>query len=315
MSEIIIFPKIGDGLNRQLEEAMAAQDYERAYDIIHEMERHIELSHKQQLIKLEILQHIGSFIELREEASILLNQGHPSYDVIIRYFLESLFALEQYQTVIELIESLRSEDLDHGLMMQLLPLYDAAQHRRNERDKRSTGQLQQFLQWPVSRQLHYMVELIEGEQFNYCSTVRHLLGQSLHPKVQTLMIEYLLLAGAEGKIQFNKLEQHVTINLADLPHVQESRLAAVWPHVIDWFDMHAPAQSPAVSEWLNDQQMMRYPLDFKDSTDMLYDIETIAEAYVIYLTRLFALEEETLQETADHTAIIRAIERTETAGS
>ncbi|TDM10660.1 hypothetical protein [Macrococcus lamae] len=315
MSDIIIFPKIGDGLNRQLEDAMAKSQYEQAYDIINEMERHIELSYEQQLVKLEILKQVGSFIELREESSIMLNQGHPSYEAVVQYFLESLYALEQYQTVIELIDSLRSEELDHALMMQLLPLYDAARLQRKDQTEQSIDQLQHFQEWSVSRQLNYMMELIQSEQTSYGSSVRYLLEQSpLDARVQTLMIEYLLLAGAKGEVRFQKLNQQVVVDLERISHVQESRLLTeVYPVIIDWYDTNAPALSPAVREWLNEQQLIRYPLDFTDSDGTIADINTTAEAHILYLNSLFSLDEQSdFNETTDHLTIIREIETSHT---
>ncbi len=313
MSDLIIFPKIGEGLNRQLEDAMARQNYEEAYDIINDMERHIELSEQQQLIKLEVLLKLGSFIELREESSILLNQGHSSYDVVINYFLESLFALEQYQTVVELIESLRSEKLDQALLMQLLPLYDAARHQLNEREKKAVDKFRHFQSMSESEQYHLMLELIQSEQSTYIETVKYLLEQPLDAKVQTLMIEYLLLNHQAGIIHLMKFGDLIQLNLAELPHLQDTRMMTdVYPQVIDWFDNNAPSLSSAVAEWLNMQQMLLYPLDYRDGEGRLFDVQEIVDSHVLYLTELFAIEQpQHIEETDRHVEIIRQIKSIE----
>lgn len=92
MTEIIPFPGLPDKLNRQLQTYIQNNEFEPAYETILELERHVELSHQQQLQKLEILYALESFLELREEASILLNQGHPNYEVTVYYFLLSLLS-------------------------------------------------------------------------------------------------------------------------------------------------------------------------------------------------------------------------------
>lgn len=151
MTDIIPFPGLPDKLNRQLQTFLAQEEFEQAYDTITELERHVELNHRQQLQKLEVLYALESFLELREEASILLNMGHPSYEVTVYYFLLSLYELGQYQTVIELIDSLRTEEVDHRLKMKLLPLYDQARHRKNMRDRQTADELSDFTDWTAAR--------------------------------------------------------------------------------------------------------------------------------------------------------------------
>src|SRR5699024_11738382 len=81
-------------------------EYDKAYESFETYEQHFEMDEQLSLMKCEVLKSCGHYLELREEASILLNQGHEQYDQVVIYFVESLFQLEQYQTVVEIINQI-----------------------------------------------------------------------------------------------------------------------------------------------------------------------------------------------------------------
>jgi superfamily I DNA and/or RNA helicase len=82
--------------------------------------------------------------------------------------------------------------------------------------------------------------------------------------------------------------------------------------VIDWFDNNAPSLSSAVAEWLNMQQMLLYPLDYRDGEGRLFDVQEIVDSHVLYLTELFAIEQpQHIEETDRHVEIIRQIKSIE----
>ncbi|ULG71250.1 hypothetical protein [Macrococcus brunensis] len=308
MTEIIPFPGLPDKLNRQLQTYIQNNEFEPAYETILELERHVELSHQQQLQKLEILYALESFLELREEASILLNQGHPNYEVTVYYFLLSLFELGQYQTVIELIDSLRAEEIDHRLKMKLLPLYDQARHRKNLRDRQAADALSDFVNWSADRQVHFIQQLINEENMAYTGTFLELLKSPLHPVVQTVIIQYIQLAGEREIIQVNKFGTSVTFLSSDVVTIDRDFLIEdVLPLVLDWFESNMPDMAGSVQNWMERQALVFYPINF-DIDELTIETDVIADCYIYFALSMFQMEEiYPLTLTEDHEHVLYII--------
>ncbi|GGB03853.1 hypothetical protein ERX37_01455 [Macrococcus hajekii] len=291
MSDIIPFPGLAAGLSRQLEHFVTEQDYESAYETLLELERHAELSERQQLVKLDVLHKLESYLELREEASIMLNQGHPNYEETVYYFLLSLYELTQYQTVIELIDALRNEDINHRLKMKLLPLYDQSRHRKNEREKNASSEIERFLDWPADRQQQFILQLMNEHNLIYASTFAELLKSPLHPVVQTLLIQYIQLTGQHEIVTLHKLEQSISFNIGEVAAIDEQPLLHdVMPIVIDWFDNNMPDVTAAVTSWLKHQAMIIYPLSFHIGIEEI-PAQNVAECYIYAALSMFSMEE------------------------
>ncbi|ULG73560.1 hypothetical protein [Macrococcus brunensis] len=308
MTEIIPFPGLPDKLNRQLQTYIQNNEFEPAYETILELERHVELSHQQQLQKLEILYALESFLELREEASILLNQGHPNYEVTVYYFLLSLLELGQYQTVIELIDSLRAEEIDHRLKMKLLPLYDQARHRKNLRDRQAADALSDFVNWSADRQVHFIQQLINEENMAYTGTFLELLKSPLHPVVQTVIIQYIQLAGEREIIQVNKFGTSVTFLSSDVVTIDRDFLIEdVLPLVLDWFESNMPDMAGSVQNWMERQALVFYPINF-DIDELTIETDVIADCYIYFALSMFQMEEiYPLTLTEDHEHVLGII--------
>ncbi|PWZ98518.1 hypothetical protein DD924_07690, partial [Staphylococcus pseudintermedius] len=80
MSDIIPFPKLKEKLIYDITEAFDKERYEDAYDYFIAYERHFELTSELALLKCDILWQLGAYLELKEEANILMMQGFPPYD-------------------------------------------------------------------------------------------------------------------------------------------------------------------------------------------------------------------------------------------
>ena len=120
MSEIIPFPKLKNQLITSIDQAIKSGQFDDAYQTFELYEQHFAMDEELSLKKCEVLKECGHYLELREEASILLNQGHDYYDKIVIYFVESLYYLEQYQTVVEIINQIKDENIEHSTRMSLL---------------------------------------------------------------------------------------------------------------------------------------------------------------------------------------------------
>lgn len=294
MSDIILFPGLKSGLRRRLKDALSIEDHERTYEIIIEMEKYFELSDDEQIIKLEVLKALHSYIELREECSILLNQGHPAYAKIISLFLESLYELGQYRTVIELIDALKEESVDHHLVMQLLPLYDSARHQLNQQDSRSINQLSEFSQLSVEQQIILIVELIHDKNDKYSSSIKYLVERgNLNPKVQTMMLEYLSFANLDEQLKVTKWQQTIEINPSQYSPVDSHLMRNIRPSVINWFELNEPSVVDSVSEWMTLQNILLFPLD-KDMTNEISEL--MIDAYQYVISEMFGLEQPELTD-------------------
>lgn len=291
MSDIIIFPKLQGNLMKQIRAAMNRADYETAYDLFNDYEKHFELSEDEHLIKLDCLYQLESFLELREESSILLNQGHYAYSTIVPYFIESLLKLKQYKTVIELIESLRSEDVDHKLIVSLMPFYDEAHHQLNKRNDAHLKFIQTFKDNDYIKQLDLMMELIESEDFRFqMSFVQLLEHTELHPVISSMMIEYLLLSRYKGEVKFAKLNINTRVNISNVVTMVKSPfMLEVVDQIKCYYENNSPNVVTVIVETMKLHNTVMYPIGYQ--TFFNCETQTVVEAYIIMFNRLFNIED------------------------
>lgn len=83
MSEIIPFPKRKDKIEKDMITFFNQGDYERVYDLFITYEASFELTSQLALMKCEILWELKSYLELKEEANILMSQGFQPYDTLM----------------------------------------------------------------------------------------------------------------------------------------------------------------------------------------------------------------------------------------
>lgn len=291
MSDIIIFPKLQGNLMNQIRNAMLEERFEAAYDLFNDYEKHFELSEDEHLLKLECLYQLSSFLELREESSILLNQGHSAYDKIVPYFIESLLNLKQFKTVIELIESLRTEEVNHRLLVTLMPFYDEAQHQLNQRNQANLKFIQTFKDNDVDKQINLILELIEAEDFRFkMSFVQLIEHNQLNTKVVSFMIQYLIMAGYTGEVKINKFNHKMRFDVKSLEALHSnSFMNLVLPKVIDYYETISPDTINVIIELIKQHNLIIYPMDVKSFFNS--DYETVIRGYIAYCNALFNLND------------------------
>ncbi|MCE4956254.1 hypothetical protein [Macrococcoides caseolyticum] len=307
MSDIIIFPKLKGNLMTQIKHAMKISDFDLAYDLFNEYEKHFELTEDEQLIKLDCLYQLESFLELREESSILLNQGHYAYDKIVPYFIESLLKLKQYKTVIELIDSLRSEDVNHQLLIRLMPFYDEANHQLNQRKDAHMKFIQTFKDNDIEKQLNFVIELIRTEDFRFTLSFVQLLehGQ-LHPKVSSMMLEYLMLSGFTGEVKLTKLNVEMRIDVKQQQSMLSTAfMSEVSQSVLHYFEINSPDLLPAIQKTLIQHNTILYPIPFEKYFKC--QIEDVADAYIILFEGIFNITSSNIEGDYTQNETIQAI--------
>ena len=103
MSNVIPFPQSEEKLLNQINDAQRRNDFNAMYNLFHTYEQNFELNEKVALKKCWMLLQMNSFLELREEAIILLKRGLNCYDELIIYYIKSLNGLGQYYEAVEVL--------------------------------------------------------------------------------------------------------------------------------------------------------------------------------------------------------------------
>ncbi|TDM23685.1 hypothetical protein [Macrococcoides canis] len=286
MSDIIIFPKLEDNLRRQIRQAMKSSRYEDAYDLFITFEKHFELNADDQLLKLECLYQLESFLELKEESSILLNQGHPAYNEIIPYFLESLMYYKQYQTVVELIEMLRQENVDQKLLMTLMPLYDEAAQALETKRHVSRKFIMTFQSSDSDAQCDLILRLIDEEDFAYQMSFLHILeSNTLHPKVISFILQYLRMAQCDKTVTITKFDHTMQIEISQLNRVETSEFQEVVYGVYFYIQREMPSAADHAFAFMKQHHLLLYPLEFEYFDKQQIDL--IIQTYAHYILQLF----------------------------
>lgn len=265
MSEIIPFPKLKKQLVLEIKKSIIEEDYKTAYNLFENYEQHFEMDESLSIRKCEVLKQCGYYLELREEASILLNQGHSNYDSIIIYFVESLYYLEQYQTVVEIINQIIDENIEHKTRMTLLPIQDLSKDKLNQRKNKASEILKTFQDASFEEQLHLLIDLIENHLGIFNLTLAQIIeNEALHPNVQSLILEYLRLSEWNVQVKFVKLSEEVTVTPTELCGLEKTMFSSeIIPQVLEQLEMDSPSSIDIAKSMLNQHAIMLYPLSFE----------------------------------------------------
>ena len=87
---------------------------------------------------------LNAYLELREEAIILLKRGFNCYDELMIYYIKSLNGLGQFNEAVEVINQIIDEVKNHKTRMELFPLKEYAISRLDEDRKALSSSLSDF---------------------------------------------------------------------------------------------------------------------------------------------------------------------------
>ncbi|WP_390523991.1 hypothetical protein, partial [Staphylococcus pseudintermedius] len=243
MSDIIPFPKLKEKLIYDITEAFDKERYEDAYDYFIAYERHFELTSELALLKCDILWQLGAYLELKEEANILMMQGFPPYDTFIVYYIKSLYALEQYKAAVEMVDQVLDDVVAHETRMTLLPIKNQAQSKLDERQDYMLHRLQRFTELSHYDQTQLVLTLIDDRVYQYSETIAYLLvHESIVSSVQSLMLEYLRFAGYNQGITIEKDFRQIQVIPAELVGIEQTAFKdRLLPAVIDALEVEIPS--------------------------------------------------------------------------
>lgn len=131
MSNVIPFPQSEEKIRKQINEAQTSLDLDLMYDLFEKYEMHFELSEELALKNVDASSD-ELFLELREEAIILLKRGLNCYDDLMIYYIKSLNGLGQYYQAVEVINQIIDEVKNHKTRMELFPLKEYAQSKLDQ---------------------------------------------------------------------------------------------------------------------------------------------------------------------------------------
>lgn len=143
----------------------------------------------------------------------------------------------------------------------------------------------------------------------YSGTFLELLKSPLHPVVQTVLIQYIRLAGEIEIIDLSKLETTVSFLLSEVVPLERYFLMQdVLPLVREWFESNMPDMIPAIDSWLERQALVLYPLNFTSGEQMI-ETEVIADCYIHFALSMFQLADiYPFVQTEEHARVLAPID-------
>ncbi|BGE82210.1 hypothetical protein [Staphylococcus petrasii] len=288
MSDIIPFPKAQNKLYNDIIETDNRQNYDKLYQLFEDYEAQYELDDKLSLIKCDMLYQLNSFLELREEAIVLLKKGLPYYDELMIYYIKALNGLGQYYEAIEVINQIIDEVKDHKTRMALFPIKEYAQSQLNE-DKHLTSQLlSQFNTLNLNEQIKLIMKLIDNGHYEFKETVAFLLTNEVKANnLKSIMLEYLRFAGYEELISINKYGYSIRIKPSELKGLEHTEMKNnVIPKVTELLSEGALNISNEAHHIMNNHSILLYPLNIFE----LYSELEWVKTYEDYFKSMIGLE-------------------------
>lgn len=294
MSDIIPFPLSEKKLKEDIRKAVLTQDLDRMYELFEQYESQFELDEALAIKKCDMLYQMRAFLELREEAIILLKQGLNKYDELMIYYIKSLNGLEQYYESVEVINQIIDEVRDHKTRMELFPLKAYAQSKLDSNHEQLTQSLAQFHQLNAREQTHVLLQLIDNGHYDFKETIHYLLSHStFENNIVSLMIEYLRFAQSESIVTVTKYGTTVNIIPKELSGLEHTTLKSIiLPKVIENLEDGAIHIVDEASHIMNNHSILLYPLNIES----LFPIEDWIVAYDVYFKSMLGIDDNVVNQ-------------------
>lgn len=304
MSDIIPFPRSKEKLIREIKQAFNENNLAQAYDLFESLEAQFELDEQMALLKCATLFKMEHYLELREEAIILLKQGMSNYDDLMIYYVQSLNGLGQYFEVVEIINQIIDEVNDHKTRMELFPIKEFALSQIDKHNEHAAQMLQNFDTLTLKEQVNIMLTLIDHGQYRYQETVIHLLNTlELAPNVVSIMLEYLRFAKNDQTISIHKYGYEINVIPRNLEGLEQTLFKAeIIPNVLKQLEDGAAQLVEEALHLLNNHAILLYPLNVENITTK----QTWIEGYTNYFKSMVGLE--SLDETNHVLAFIVSLD-------
>ncbi|OEK74553.1 hypothetical protein AST06_02945 [Staphylococcus saprophyticus] len=288
MSDVIPFPRSKEKLIREIKQSFNSNYLEQMYQLFEDFEEHFELDEQMALLKCSMLYNMQHFLELREEAIILLKQGTTKYDDLMVYYVKSLNGLGQYFEVVEVINQIIDEVNDHRTRMELFPIKEYAMSQIDSHNEHATKMLQDFDSISLRDQINTILTLIDYSQFSYKNTVVNIIEHvTLTPNVLSIMLEYLRFAEYDQEIDIIKYNFDMSVIPSKLPGLEHTEFKLnIIPNVIQHIEEDAAQLIEEALHLMNNHAILFYPLDI----ERIAHIDVWVEAYTNYFKAMIGLE-------------------------
>ncbi|RIN28865.1 hypothetical protein [Staphylococcus succinus] len=289
MSDIIPFPRSKDKIIREIKQSFNQSDFDRTYELFEAFEQQFELDEQMSLLKCATLYRMEHYLELREEAIILLKQGVTKYDDLMVYYVKSLNGLGQYYEVIEVIDQIMDEVNEHKTRMELFPIKEYALSQIDKDNEHAATMLQRFETLSLREQINTMLTLMDHNQYRYTESIVNLLHEiSLAPNVICIMLEYLRFAGYNQSIRVQKFGFTMEVQPSQLSGLEQTVLKTkVLPAVVRQIEDDAAQLMDEVHHVMNNHAILLYPLDIES----IATVDEWVKAYINYFKSMLGLED------------------------
>lgn len=277
MTDIIPFPQNQSKLINDIKTSFKHEQYDEMYDLFMKYEKDFELDTDLALLKCEMLLRMEQYLELREEAIILLKQGFDAYNRLMVYYMTSLHGLGQYYECVNLFNQIIDQVKDHDIRMQLFPIKEDAQMQLNQNKKHYISKMSRFTTLTIDQQLYLLFDMMHEGQYGFAETFAEILNQErLHSHVQTIILEYLKKAQYQHEINFVKYNAEFKVVPKALPGLEYASFTQkVIPAVMQQFeDQFGSQMRSEISQMLQGFAIGIYPLEIEQEAPVDAWIET-----------------------------------------
>ncbi|KXA41114.1 MULTISPECIES: hypothetical protein [Staphylococcus] len=277
MTDIIPFPQNQSKLINDIKTSFNHEQYDEMYDLFMKYEKDFELDTDLALLKCEMLLRMEQYLELREEAIILLKQGFDAYNRLMVYYMTSLHGLGQYYECVNLFNQIIDQVKDHDIRMQLFPIKEDAQMQLNQNKKHYISKMSRFTTLTIDQQLYLLFDMMHEGQYGFAETFAEILNQErLHSHVQTIILEYLKKAQYQHEINFVKNNAEFKVVPKALPGLEYASFTQkVIPAVMQQFeDQFGSQMRSEISQMLQGFAIGIYPLEIEQEAPVDAWIDT-----------------------------------------
>lgn len=277
MTDIIPFPQNQSKLINDIKTSFKHEQYDKMYDLFMKYEKDFELDTDLALLKCEMLLRMEQYLELREEAIILLKQGFDAYNRLMVYYMTSLHGLGQYYECVNLFNQIIDQVKDHDIRMQLFPIKEDAQMQLNQNKKHYISKMSRFTTLTIDQQLYLLFDMMHEGQYGFSETFSEILNQErLHSHVQTIILEYLKKAQYQHEINFVKNNAEFKVVPKALPGLEYASFTQkVIPAVMQQFeDQFGSQMRSEISQMLQGFAIGIYPLEIEQEAPLDAWIDT-----------------------------------------
>ncbi|APT16136.1 hypothetical protein [Staphylococcus epidermidis] len=288
MADIIHFPQSKSKVIKQINDAERNADFEKMYHLFNVYEQHFDLNEDIALKKCRMLLKLNAYLELREEAIILLKRGFNCYDELMIYYIKSLNGLGQFYEAVEVINQIIDEVKNHKTRMELFPLKEYAISRLDEDREALSSSLSDFGSLNTREQTSLILQLIDNGHYNFKESVANILISIELPKnLVSLMLEYLRFAEYSHTITIHKYGETINVNPNHLSGIEHTTIKdKVIPVVMNRLEDGALHILKEAQHMMNNHSILMYPIDIES----LYTIDDWIDAYDVYFKQLIGID-------------------------